>query len=71
MIVMLPMWRTAATMRNRSSCSAAVNPTVSSAFYRRHSARFTLRIIIYTFSNAHSSLSSIPSTSRLLLLRYS
>lgn len=34
-IVMLPMCRTAATTRNRSSCSAAVKPTVSSAFYNR------------------------------------
>ncbi len=30
------MWRTAATTRKRSSCSAEVNPTVSSAFCHSH-----------------------------------
>lgn len=38
-IVILPMCRMAATTRNRSSCSAAVKPTVSSAFYDSYLAR--------------------------------
>ena len=29
---MLPMWRTAATIRNRSYCSACEKPTISKAF---------------------------------------